>query len=71
MSQLREVSKEEFWGFIKTATFDIVSSIERGPYPYTSLFKTRNGGLVGKIVESYAGTDLWPVISTYFLSVQG
>jgi hypothetical protein len=66
---MKQVTKEQFWQRITRATFDILSSVEPGPYPYTSVFKTRDGLCVGKIIDRYANpAQPWPVISDYFLS---
>jgi hypothetical protein len=66
---MKQVTEKEFWAFIMGATFDIKSSIERGPYPYTSLFKAaRDGRLVAKKVSRYETPGrTYPVISDYFL----
>jgi hypothetical protein len=66
---MKQVSREQFWQRITRATFDILSSVEPGPYPYTSAFKTRDGLCVGKIIARYENPGkLWPVVSVYFLS---
>lgn len=48
-----EVTKYQFWDFIMGAEYNIISSVEPGPFPYTSSFKTIYGIMVGKIVDRY------------------
>jgi hypothetical protein len=64
---MKQVTRQEFWAFIKEAKFNIVSSIVTA-YPYTSVFKTDHGAVVGKIVDRYRDTERkWPVVSEFFL----
>lgn len=63
-----EVTGEKFWAFVMGATFDIVSGIDRGTFPYTSTFKARYGGVVGRIVDKYVPANQTAVVGRkYFL----
>jgi hypothetical protein len=64
------VTKEEFYKYIGPR--DICISIQNvDVYPFTNLFKTRNGLLVGKITainRGEQGNRIYPEIETYHLS---
>jgi len=66
---MKEVTKESFYDFINPR--DICVFVESVyAYPYTNLFKTRNGTLVGKIVATDKDTEgnrIYPEINTYYL----
>lgn len=66
--EVKQTTKESFWAFIMGAKYDIQSNVE-GAYPYTSLFKTGTGLVVGRIVERYANAPAkWPMERDYFLA---
>jgi hypothetical protein len=37
-------------------------------YPYTRVFKTGDGKIVGKIVNTYVGKNRWPVVRRYYIA---
>lgn len=61
---MKEVTKENFFKII--GPLDVVVDVQ-GKYPYTTLFKSRRGTEVGKIVGSYPPGKRYPVLETYFL----
>lgn len=66
---MKNVSKKEFYD--KIGPLDACVSIENEyKYPYTSLFKTRGGQLIGKSVDSYTNSikNKYPIITKYYLS---
>ena len=66
---MKEVTKEEFYAYVNPR--DICVSVENvHSYPYNSLFKTRNGELVGRVNstnKNVAGNRIYPEIKTYYL----
>lgn len=66
---MKECTKEQFYQGI--GTLDVVCAAT-GNFPYTSVFKLRHGGMVGKIVDSYTDNEphKYPIISRYYLAEQ-
>lgn len=64
MAHYTEVAKEEFWEVIGPR--DVASTIV-GPYPYATVFKMRNGRVVGKIVTHLEQGARW-IDTTYYLA---
>lgn len=48
---MRKITGSEFWQHVMEAKIDVHPSIV-GKYPYTSIFKTRDGVEVGRIVST-------------------
>lgn len=66
---MKQVTYREFYDAIGQQ--DAVTSIENEySYPYTSLFKLRNGELLGKVVDSYTDgiKNKYPMVRKYYLS---
>lgn len=61
---MKKVSKKEFWDHINK--LDVHPSIV-GPFPYTSIFKHRDGRETGKIVETKE-SGKYPYKKEYFLN---
>lgn len=64
---MKEVTQEEFYKVIGPQDV-ILETIT--PFPYTTNFKLRYGGIVGKVVNSF--TDgihyRWPIVKKYYLN---
>lgn len=53
----REVSEDDF--FAEMNPKDVHPTIQPGPYPYTSLWRTRDGKAVGKSVGRIDEGTMW------------
>jgi hypothetical protein len=64
---MKEVNKDEFYNTI--GPLDVCVSVENEyKYPYTSLFKLRNGTLKGKVMDNYGPEgQKYPLISKYYI----
>ena len=65
-----QVTQKEFYNHIGPK--DAVVSVENVyKYPYTSLFKLRNGTLLGKVASDYTDgvKHKYPIVNTYFLNI--
>ena len=62
---MERVSKGEFYKII--GPLDVVLTTV-GNYPYTTIFKLRNGKEVGRSVSEFTTEYRWPVVSSYYLT---
>lgn len=60
---MKEVSEREFYAFVGPLD---VSPMPVGDFPYTSIFKTRSGNEVARIVESFG--DVVRIKRNYYIA---
>jgi len=66
---MKEVAKDEFYTRLMAETRNVISSIQPGPYPYTTDFKyPATGGLFGRIVGYRKDGVYYPTFEKYYLS---
>ena len=67
---MKVVTKEEFYNIMNP--LDVCVSVEDGcNYPYTTLFKMRNGKLIGKVKSTdkdEQGNRIYPEKQTYLIN---
>ena len=62
---MKEVSMNEFYDFI--GPLDVVVSVIGSEFPYTSEFKTRQGEIKGRVVESITEKQRYPITKKFYI----